>query len=472
MGSRTVRHLIGAGTGLVAAPAIAFLMLRGIQGTMFLSLALLSSHPPPGYPPGTGIPLTVHSLWLSAVEFIGAATVAGVLAGARRISPVGPLVAGLPFLMIHFYAYSGILAFAELSRHVPASWMLAVNQAIFSDAFLLLGGALAVSAIAPWRWRIGQASARWANWHALGVIAGMAAVPLLWFILQLSESATAAIPAPVRLAFAGEFLLLMIVGAIAMGVLASWRWLSPVAAVIAGAPLAVLGLFTLAAPTQAQSVIDRVVYGDTWQLSTESLAASGWLVLFGGMVLVAGVMPGRWRRGALSVSTELPIAPGSTPGQGPEPGLAQLTGNGRSRFPATLTTPGPAGAGAPSGSRAGGKARQELPRPPLGDAPAWVREVQPVAHHQMACGQEIANHLGGRSGAAGGQACEYGDMRVRGPGLCRGGPDEAAEGAAPPEHGAFVCLRLNLVDVGDPGGRGRETQRQVPPPRRRARGRP
>jgi hypothetical protein len=323
MGSRTVRHLIGAGTGLLAAPAIAFLLLEGIQGTTFLSLALPSSHPPPGYPPGTGIPLTVHSLWLPAAEFIGAATVAGVLAGARWISPVGPLVAALPFLVIHFYAHSGILAFAEVSRHVPAGWMLAVNQAILSDAFLLLGGALAVSAIAPWRWRISRPSARWANWHALGVIAGMAAVPLLWFILQLSESAVTPIAAPVRLAFAGEFLLFMVVGAVTIGVLASGRWLSPVAALIAGAPLAAVGLFTLAAPAEAQSVIDSVVYGDTWQPATESLAASGWLVLFGGMVLVAGVMPGRWRREALSVSTELSVAPGSTPGQGPAPGLAE-----------------------------------------------------------------------------------------------------------------------------------------------------
>ncbi len=280
MGPRTARHLIGAGIGVAAAPAAAFLVLDGIRGTVFLALQLQSSHVSPGLPAGTGIGVPAHGPWLATLEFATAAAMTGVLAGAKRISPVAPLVAALLLLAIHFYGHSSVGAFLEISRHAPADLMIAIQDAIISDVFLLLGGALVVAALAPWRWRTGELPPPWANWHAAGVLAGMAAVPLLWLILQLSEGAS----------------LFMLAGAVALGVLASARWVSPVAAVIAGAPLFAVGLFTLVDPALAQAVIDRLVYGQIWQPVTENLAASGWLVLFGGMLLAAGAMPGRWLR--------------------------------------------------------------------------------------------------------------------------------------------------------------------------------
>jgi hypothetical protein len=96
---------------------------------------------------------------------------------------------------------------------------------------------------------------------------------------------------------------------------------SPVAAVIAGAPLFAVGLFTLVDPALAQAVIDRLVYGQTWQPVTENLAASGWLVLFGGMLLAAGAMPGRWLR-----------APRPVPG-GPAPTAGAASGQPLNREP-------------------------------------------------------------------------------------------------------------------------------------------
>ena len=62
MGPRTARHLIGAGIGVAAAPAAAFLVLDGIRGTVFLALQLQSSHVSPGLPPGTasGYPRTAR----------------------------------------------------------------------------------------------------------------------------------------------------------------------------------------------------------------------------------------------------------------------------------------------------------------------------------------------------------------------------------------------------------------------------
>ena len=191
MGARTVRHVVGAGIGLAAAPAVAFLFLDGIRSTTFLSHVMMSNHPSGltgGLTEGGGIRLA--SQWLAGVELLASGVLAGVLAGARRISPVAPLVAGLLFLALNIYAHSSGSAMFAIWQHGPASLVMTVQEATYSDVFLLLGGALAVSALAPWRWRTSQPTSPWANWHAAGVIAGMAAVPVLWFILQLSASAT------------------------------------------------------------------------------------------------------------------------------------------------------------------------------------------------------------------------------------------------------------------------------------------
>src|SRR5215472_7150503 len=133
---------------------------------------------------------------------------------------------------------------------------------------------------------------------------------------------------------------------------------------------------------------------------------------------------------------------------------------------------GPPGARASGRGRPGGKAAQELPCPPLRETPADVRDVEPVAGHHGARRQEIIDHLGWRARPAGGQASEYHDTRIGGPRLRNRGPDKLAEEATRAKHGSFVPLRLDLVDVGGPGGRGRKMQGQVPPPRGRGWWRP
>src|SRR5258705_1986621 len=201
MGPRTARHLIGAGIGVAAAIAVAFLVLDGIRGTVFLALQLQSSHVSPGLPPGTGIGVPAHGPWLATLEFATAAAMTGVLAGARRISPVAPLVAALLLLAIHFYGHSSAGAFLEISRHAPADLMIAIQDAIISDVFLLLGGALVVAALAPWRWRASEVPPPWANWHAAGVLARMAAPPPPLPIPPLHPGA----PGPVRKTSAPTF---------------------------------------------------------------------------------------------------------------------------------------------------------------------------------------------------------------------------------------------------------------------------
>jgi hypothetical protein len=92
MGPRTARHIVGAGIGVAAAPAVAFLFLDDTRGAAFRSLVMLSNHQ--GAMP-QGIAIRLGSAWLAAVELLAAGVLGGVLAGARRISPVAPLVAGL-----------------------------------------------------------------------------------------------------------------------------------------------------------------------------------------------------------------------------------------------------------------------------------------------------------------------------------------------------------------------------------------
>src|SRR5262249_45585534 len=221
MGARTVRHIVGAGIGLAAAPAVAFLLLDGIRSTAFLSHVMMSNHPSGltgGLTEGGGIRLA--SQWLAGVELLASGVLAGVLAGVRRISPVAPLVAGLQFLAMDFYAHSSGSAMLAIMLHGPASLVMEIQDAAFSRVFLLLGGALAVSALAPWRWRTSEPTSPWANWHAAGVIAGMAAVPVLWFILQLSASAAIGSGPPGIITSENEFLLFMVAGALVMGALA------------------------------------------------------------------------------------------------------------------------------------------------------------------------------------------------------------------------------------------------------------
>lgn len=195
MGPRMIPHLVSAGVGIAVAPAVAYLFLDGVMRTAFLSTAMQTSQLP-GLQPGAGAVLPLHSVWLAAIELAAAGALAGVVAGAGWISPVAPLVAGLPLLALHFYANSSLAALAGVIRHTPSGLALPLQETMTSDAFLLIGGALTVSALAPWRWWAGRPPAQWANWHAVGIIVGMAAIPALWLVLQVSEGAASSIGPP------------------------------------------------------------------------------------------------------------------------------------------------------------------------------------------------------------------------------------------------------------------------------------
>jgi hypothetical protein len=292
------RHLAGAGIGLACSPALAFLVIQGVSRTRFFTDVLLSRPAPGGIglsPPGLLGPAP-GAVPLAALLFVAAAVLAGLLASMPWISPVAPAVAAVPLIAVDLYAHSSALAFVDITARAPfTGWNPAWQEVIGSRALLLLGGALAISAMAPWRWRAGAERARWADRHPVGVFLGIVALAGLWLVLQVSDASFGTTASPVRLFFRDEFLLLIVLGAVVVGLLTSARWLSPLAAVIAGAPLLAVGLLMLLAPSMAQGAIDRVVYGPVWQAATEDLAASGLLVLVGGMLLTSAAVPGRWR---------------------------------------------------------------------------------------------------------------------------------------------------------------------------------
>jgi hypothetical protein len=309
------RHLAGLGIGLAAAPVVAFLFLHSLTGTGMLRLVMPSS---PLLVGGGFAPLAefgAQNLWRPMLELLAVAVLAGGLASSRRVSPVAPLAAGLPLVGLHLFAAYGSLL--VVTRDTPASLGPDAPAAIVSGAFLLIGGGLVTAAMAPWRWRSGYVASGLVNRHALGVLIGLVALPVLWLAVQFSESNVGGPALFGVISGPGEFNLLVGTAAVILGALASARWISPLAAVIAGAPMFASGVFALLAPSAARSVIDSIAYSPNWQPATESLAASGWLVLLGGMLLVAGCMPFRWRQAA-QVRRTRPGAP--SPGSALQPG--------------------------------------------------------------------------------------------------------------------------------------------------------
>ena len=97
MNQRKFRHLVSAGLGVVAAPSVAFLFLMELSARPF-SRCGEETRQPPGLPPAAVAGVPMHSAWLAAVELAAAGALVGVLAGAGWVSPVAPLVAGLPCL--------------------------------------------------------------------------------------------------------------------------------------------------------------------------------------------------------------------------------------------------------------------------------------------------------------------------------------------------------------------------------------
>ncbi|GAB3208879.1 hypothetical protein ACQEU5_05195 [Marinactinospora thermotolerans] len=126
-----LRHLIGAGVGLVAAPVSVFALGWGADS---LRAAMMALHVDPGlYLPG-----------LASVFILG--LLLGPLAGSR-MSPLASLLPGVTLTALGLFALSPV--FAELATGLTPLGRLGGGAVVY----LLLGGLLIAASVPASRWR-------------------------------------------------------------------------------------------------------------------------------------------------------------------------------------------------------------------------------------------------------------------------------------------------------------------------------
>lgn len=133
--------------------------------------------------------------------------------------------------------------------------------------------------------------------HLLGVIFGVILTAVTWLALGWS---TTRIHTEYAQYFGLKptgtlFLALLLIAAVAvgLGLAASARFMSPVAALIPGVVFFVLGLAELLLPAQTQFLSDIDPMGGG--TATFSLSAQGIYALLGLMLIVSATPPHRWR---------------------------------------------------------------------------------------------------------------------------------------------------------------------------------
>jgi hypothetical protein len=290
-------HLIGAGMGVAVAGAVALLLLAGeYEATQ--TQAWATAQGPPGHVPGLGMANGPASSVRAAALIAVAAAAVGVLCGWRRLSPAAPLAAGLPLLGL------GLLTWLDtwrvsllLGGSLGPPWSRLVTDQVFG----VLGGVLLAAAAIRGRRRSGRAGrTRPAHWPGIAIMLGIIAIPVLWYLVQLTNLTVVDYPGsywwPFSLTAGGvaDLVFVLLIGGI--GVLAARRSLR-ITAVIAGAPLLLTGLCALLAPAVAKDLIDLAGLPQAWRYAFLLDVASGLPLLYGGILVTSGLMPaGRPRK--------------------------------------------------------------------------------------------------------------------------------------------------------------------------------
>lgn len=287
---RKSSHLLATLAGLIAAPVLAFLILKAGVDLIRIEVFAVS---PPGFPAISAAGSASAALLLAA-----AAVITGLLAGTWRLSPLAPLAAGLPLVALGLYAQFDYLGSVQLLAHLPVSLGRSADEFEGTGLWQVVGGTLLVSAAWPWRWTGRPAPSFRPERGPLGVLIGVVAFPVLWYLLQLANpvgygTVVIANHLP-RVAYLN--LLPQLAAAAVLATLAAARWVSPIAAANAGLPLLVVGLLLVLVPVDAQHWIGRF----TWSSQPIALGLGqslglGAFLLFGGLLATSAAFPWRWR---------------------------------------------------------------------------------------------------------------------------------------------------------------------------------
>lgn len=289
------RHLVGAGVGIAVAAAVAALLLVGeYEASVTQGWAAARAAPGSGSDlalvsgPVSGPVSSVRGAALIAV----AAAAVGVVCGWRRLSPAAPLAAGLPLFGM------GLLTWLDTWRVTllfGGSLSLPWSRLVTDQVFLVTGGVLLIAASMPSRWRPGRARGRRSRRGiALAAGLGLVAIPVVWYLVQLTNLTAGNYPDSYWLPFHQNAddsvdMLFVLVVAI-LGVLAASRTLR-ITAIIAGAPMLVMGVLGLLAPGLAKDVIDGIGLGAAWRYAVLVDVTSGLPLLYGGILMSSGLMP-------------------------------------------------------------------------------------------------------------------------------------------------------------------------------------
>ena len=294
------RHLVGAGVGIGSAGAISVLLFGGeYEAFSTQGWAAYQAASPSGLAP---LPLASAP---AAAAIALAAGIAGVLCGWRRLPVAAPLAAGLPLAGFGLLCWLDTYRVAQLfAGSLGPPWMRLVTDQVFLvlGAVLLIAAAAAVARRRRPEAKQAERSPR-APW--LPAVLGVVAIPVVWYLVQLTNLTVANYAStywwPFRPTASGTMTGIFVMTIAVIGVLAASRS-ARLTAVIAGAPMLVMGLIGLLAPTLARAVIDGAGFGPAWRHALLLDVTSGLPLLYGGVLVVAGLMPDIRARPAASAS--------------------------------------------------------------------------------------------------------------------------------------------------------------------------
>lgn len=292
-------HIVGAAIGLAAAGALWYLLTRSAQGFNHIAVFDMPD------PFDSSKRLSTDGSVVAAAALVGAAVIAGLLAGSPWLSPVAALVAGLALTGYGLlWSFANPQSLLTMTNPFPGLATLEADELLRSGMFQVLGGALLTSAALPWRWT--RPRAPQARREPLGPAIGLAGVPALWYLIQLANPVgynyvvfSAHLPQNTYLWLVPQLAL-----AIVLGMLMAARPIPPVTAAIAGVPLLAAGLGLALAPVGTSQFVAHLIlrfanegFAAVWAsgLLGQSVLLGAYL-MFGGMLVVSAALPWRWRK--------------------------------------------------------------------------------------------------------------------------------------------------------------------------------